>query len=415
VIRPYELALGLRYTRARRRNQFISFITAASITGIALGVAALIVVISVMNGFERELKGRILGMSAHATVSGAAAPLADWPALRARLLAEPGVTAAAPFVEGEAMLTVGAAVSGVFLRGIDPVLEQTVSEIAPHMQQGELTALKPGGFGVVLGRELADFLGVSVGDSLMVIDPSVSLTPAGALLRERRFTVVGIYQIGMYEFDRGTALLHIEDAQRLKRLGDRVGGLRLTLTDPMQAPLQALALSSRLGPDYWVSDWTRKHQNFFRAIRTERVVMFLILSLIVAVAAFNIVSTLVMLVTDKQADIAILRTLGATPASVMLIFLIQGLVIGVAGTTVGLVGGVTLALNVETLVPIIERALGFQILPPDIYYISRLPAELRWPDVGRIAALSMVLSLLATLYPALRAARVQPAEALRYE
>ncbi|MFP4154395.1 MAG: lipoprotein-releasing ABC transporter permease subunit [Halothiobacillaceae bacterium] len=415
MFRPYELFVGLRYTGARRRNHFISFISATSVLGIVLGVMALIVVISVMNGFQDELRKRILGMTAHATVVEYGGSLTDWQSVADRVADESRVLASAPYIEAEAMLSAQPEVSGAIVRGVRPELENGVTDIARHMVAGRFDALEPGSYGIVLGRELADSLGVEVGDPLMLITANVAITPVGALLRERKFTVVGIFQVGMFEYDRGTAFIDLDDAQRLFRMQDEVSGLRLKLDDMFEAPWIARGLSASLGPDLWVSDWTRRHANFFRAVQTERTVMFVILSLIVAVAAFNIVSTLVMMVTDKQADIAILRTLGASPMSIMGVFVVQGTLIGVVGTIVGTFLGVLLALNVETIVPWIEALTGRQFMPADVYYISELPSRLDWLDVARIAGMSFTLSLLATFYPAWRASRTQPAEALRYE
>ncbi|MGC9456305.1 MAG: lipoprotein-releasing ABC transporter permease subunit [Halothiobacillaceae bacterium] len=415
MFRPYELFVGLRYTGAKRRNHFISFISATSVLGIVLGVMALIVVISVMNGFQDELRKRILGMTAHATVTQYGGALTDWQTVADRVAAESRVLASAPYIEAEAMLSAQPEVSGAIVRGVRPALEDGVTDIGQHIVAGDFDALEPGSYGIVLGRELADSLGVGVGDSLMLITANVAITPVGALLRERRFTVVGIFQVGMFEYDRGTAFIDLDDAQRLFRMQDEVSGLRLKLDEMFDAPWIARDVAARLGPDYWVSDWTRRHANFFRAVQTERTVMFVILSLIVAVAAFNIVSTLVMMVTDKQADIAILRTLGASPASIMAVFVVQGTLIGVVGTIFGTFFGVLLALNVETIVPWIESLIGQQFMPADVYYISELPSRLDWLDVARIAGMSFTLSLLATFYPAWRASRTQPAEALRYE
>jgi len=415
MFRPFELFVGLRYTGAKRRNHFISFISATSVLGIVLGVTALIVVISVMNGFQDELRKRILGMTAHASVTQYGEQLLDWQTVADKVRDETRVLASAPYIEAESMLSAQPAVSGAIVRGVRPELEDQVTDIRQHVVQGSFDALEPGSFGIVLGRELADSLGVGVGDSLMLITSNVAVTPVGALLRERKFTVVGIFQVGMFEYDRGTAFIELSDAQRLFRMGEAVTGLRLKLDDMFAAPWIARDLAIRVGPDYWVSDWTRRHANFFRAVQTERTVMFVILSLIVAVAAFNIVSTLVMVVTDKQADIAILRTLGASPMSIMGVFIVQGTLIGVVGTIFGTFFGVLLALNVETIVPWIEGMLGQQFMPADVYYISELPSRLEWLDVAKIAGMSFSLSLLATFYPAWRASRTQPAEALRYE
>ncbi|TAJ51955.1 MAG: lipoprotein-releasing ABC transporter permease subunit [Nevskiaceae bacterium] len=412
---PYELYAGLRYTRAKRRNHFISFISLASMLGIAIGVMALITVLSVMNGFERELRTRILGMASHATISALRGGLEDWQGVGRLAAQNPAIEGIAPYIEGEGMVKQGSDLSGTLLRGILPEEEAKVSEIAQHMKVGALSDLQAGEFRIILGRELATSLGVEVGDKVDLMIPQASVTPAGVLPRFRRFTVAGVFQIGMYEFDRGLVLIHLADAQALYRMDDTVTGVRLKLHDLFQAPQVARELASQLPGIYYVSDWTRQHANFFRAVKTEKMVMFIILSLIVGVAAFNIVSTLVMVVQDKQADIAILRTLGAQPRSIMAIFMVQGSIIGIVGTLLGVAGGIALALNVERLVPILEALMGQQFLSPDVYYISDLPSELKWSDVSRIAGLSLALGLLSTLYPAWRASRTQPAEALRYE
>jgi len=412
---PYELYAGLRYTRAKRRNHFISFISLASMLGIAIGVTALITVLSVMNGFERELRVRILGMASHATISALRGGLEDWPTVGRLASKNPQIEALAPYIEGEGMLRQGADLSGTLLRGILPEEEAKVSEIAQHMKAGKLTDLVAGEYRIVIGKELASALAVDIGDKVDLMIPQASVTPAGVLPRFRRFTVAGVFEVGMYEFDRGLVFIHLADAQALYRMGSEVTGVRLKLHDLYQAPQVSRELAMQLPGIYYVSDWTRQHANFFRAVRTEKMVMFIILSLIVGVAAFNIVSTLVMVVQDKQADIAILRTLGARPRSIMAIFMVQGSIIGIVGTLLGVAGGVALALNVPVLVPLLEQLMGQQFLAPDVYYISDLPSELKWDDVSRIAGLSLALGLLSTLYPAWRASRTQPAEALRYE
>jgi lipoprotein-releasing system permease protein len=415
MFRPLALYIGLRYTGAKRRNHFISFISLISILGIALGVAALITVLSVMNGFEQELRSRILGMASHASISGYQEPLRNWEQV-ARLATEHReVSGVAPYVQGEIMLTRGSKVSGALVRGIRPDLEPEVSTVGEHMQQGRLDELVAGEYNIILGSELALSLGAQVGDQITMVTPQANFSPAGVLPRLRRFQVSGIFDVGMYEYDRGVALINIDDAARLFQLDGGVTGVRLRLVDLFQAPRVSRELAQQIDVNLRVEDWTRQHANFFRAVQTEKRVMFVILTLIVAVAAFNIVSTLVMVVTDKRADIAILRTLGATPGVILRIFMIQGAFIGLLGTALGIAGGVALALNVETVVPAIERAFGVQFMPADIYYISDLPSKLNWPDVGHIGLVAFLLSFVATLYPAWRASRIQPAEALRYE
>jgi lipoprotein-releasing system permease protein len=415
MYRPYELYIGLRYTHTKRRTHFISFISLISMLGIALGVTALITVLSVMNGFERELRDRILGMASHASITTFSGQLSDWQDLAASLQGRESILASAPYISGETMLSNGKRVTGGVLRGIMPDMEGGVSDVVTHIKEGDLSQLRAGEYGIVLGSEMALALGVTTGDSVTVVSPQINIGPTGLLPRLRRFTVVGIFEVGMYEYDRGVALVHIADAARLFQMDDKVTGLRLKLDDIFLAPEVSRNLSRELQGDYRVEDWTRQHANFFRAVKTEKRVMFIILTLIVAVAAFNIVSTLIMVVTDKRSDIAILRTLGATPASVMTIFIIQGVFIGLLGTAIGVASGVGLALNVETIVPAIEHLFNVQFLAADVYYISDVPSELHWNDVWVMAGVAILLSLFATLYPAWRAARTHPAEALRYE
>lgn len=411
----YELLVGLRYTRAKRRNHFISFISLISMAGIALGVAALIVVLSVMNGFQKEVRARILGVASHVQVSGPGGKLADWAGVAAVSLKDPRVQAAAPFVNAQGLLSSGDAVRGAIVRGVLPEAEDKVADIGQHMRSGKLEALKAGEFGIVLGVDLARSLRALTGDKVVLIAPQGQVTPAGLIPRLKQFTVVGVFEVGMHEYDSGLALVHLEDAQKLYQMGDAVSGVRLKLEDLFAARAVAADLRAGLGPEAFATDWTRSHANYFRAVEIEKRMMSIILTLIVAVAAFNIVSTLVMLVTDKQSDIAILRTLGASPASIVQIFMVQGTLIGVIGTLIGVAGGVLLALNVDVVVPAIESTFGIHFLDPSVYYIKDLPSELLWSDVITIGAVSLVLSLVATLYPSRRAARVNPAEALRYE
>ena len=415
MLLPYELLIGLRYTRAKRRNQFVSFISMISMLGIALGVTALIVVLSVMNGFQTELRGRILAVVSHVQISGAGGEMSDWPHVAEQSSKHPGVLAAAPFVQAQGMLSFGESVRGAMVRGILPDYEDKVVDFRSHMKEGSIDSLVPDSFNIVLGSELARALGVFVGDKVTVIAPQGVVTPAGVVPRLKSFTVSGLFEVGMFEYDSGLALIRMEDAQRLYRMGDRVSGVRLKLDDLFKAPFVVRELANSLDTPAYISDWTRSHANFFRAVQIEKNMMFIILSLIVAVAAFNIVSTLVMAVTDKQADIAILRTLGASPGSIMAIFMVQGALIGFIGLGLGIVGGVSLALNIDVVVPFIERMLGTQFMSKEVYYISSLPSELQWSDVITITALSFVLSLVATIYPSWRASRVNPAEALRYE
>jgi lipoprotein-releasing system permease protein len=415
MIRPLELFVGLRYTRAKRRNHFISFISLTSMFGITIGVWALISVLSVMNGFQKELRTRILGVAAHATVSGPSGWLGDWKTATIRIARNPEVEGQAPYISGQGMLARGRAVSGAVIRGILPEDEDMVSDIARKMVDGKLSDLKPGSFGIVLGSDLAWKLNAQVGSKVTLISPEGQVTPAGLMPRLKRFTVVGLFRVGMYEYDSGFAMINMEDAAKLFRTGHRVSGVRLRLKDIYDAPRVHRQLAKSLGPAYAVTDWTQQHANFFRALKTEKTVMFVILSLIVAVAAFNIVSTLVMVVTDKQADIAILRTLGMSPRSIMGVFMVQGTVIGIVGTLIGGCIGVITALNIETLVPWIEHLFHVKFLSPDVYYISELPSDMRWSDVITVTCASFVMGLLATLYPAWRASRTQPADALRYE
>jgi len=414
MFRPLELFIGTRYIRAKRRNHFISFISVVSMLGLIIGITALITVISVMNGFASELQSRILGTVSQATITGVADSMSNWQKALAIAEQDPHVKGAAPYVEQYALLHGNAANQGAVVRGILPDQEPKVADIGSKMIAGKLSALTDGSWGIVLGRDLALQLGVNVGDKLVVYAPVISVTPIGAVPRLRRFTVVGVFEIGMQEYDSGLAVVNLHDAEKLYQMSGPTG-IRLKLDDLFVANKVSATLAQRLGDAYLVRGWMQQHANFFKAIAMERIVMFIILSLIVAVAAFNLVSSLVMLVTDKQSDIAILRTLGATPRSIMGVFMIQGLLIGVMGIVIGVVCGVALAINVPTIVDWVQNLTGYQFLPESVYYINNVPSKLSWPSVGWITGMAFLFSLLATIYPAWRASRTQPAEALRYE
>jgi len=414
-LRPYELFVGLRYTRAKRRTHFISFISFISVAGIALGIWALITVMSVMNGFEKEIRSRILGAAAHIQVLGAEGGVADWKKLSEEVATHPEVVASAPFVNAQGLLSTGGAVRGVFVRGVVPELEDKVADFARSMRAGSFASLRPGEFGIAIGTTLARGLRVNVGDRLTLISPQGQVTPAGLMPRLKQFTVVGIFQLDHNEFDSALAIINMQDAQVLYRMGDAVSGIRLRVKDIDRAPQVARDLARKVTSDVYLSDWTQQNVNYFRAIQIEKRMIFIILTLIIMVAAFNLVSTLVMMVTDKHPDIAILRTLGASPASIMKIFMVQGVVLGAVGTLIGVAAGVVTALNIAVIVPAIEHAFHFQILSREVYYISELPSDLHPFDVAWTAALSLALAFVATLYPSWRAARVNPAEALRYE
>lgn len=414
---PFEWLVGLRYTRAGKRsarNSFISFISMISMAGIALGVAALIVVLSVMNGFQKEVRDRMLSVLAHIEVFDATGALPDWQQTAKEAFMDREVKGAAPYVAGQAMMTRDDTVRGVVVRGVLPQEEPKVSDVAGQVKQGSFNDLRPGEFNIVLGLELARSMQARVGDRVTLIAPQGQVTPAGVIPRLKQFTVVGIFEAGHFEFDSSLAFMHLEDAEKMFRLS-APSGLRLRIADMQQAPQVAQDLSRILTGDVLIRDWSQQNRNWFAAVQTEKRMMFIILTLIIAVAAFNLVSTLVMTVTDKQADIAILRTLGSSPGSIMKIFMIQGALVGLIGTALGVGGGVLVALNVDVIVPFIERLLGVQFLPRDIYLISALPSDLRWPDVWTIGLVAVVLAFVATLYPSWRAARVRPAEALRYE
>jgi len=415
---PYELQIGWRYTRAGRngrRNGFISFISSVSMLGIALGVAALIIVLSVMNGFQKEVRDRMLSVISHVEVfdlQGAALP--DWQATAAQVRTNPQVVGVAPFVSNQALIARGDDMRGAVVRGISPNDEATVTDIAAQLKDTTLAKLTSGAWGIVLGAELARSLGVAEGDKVTIVAPGGQVTPAGVVPRLKQLTVVGTFSAGHYEYDSGLALIHIDDAAKLFRV-EGPTGLQLRLKDLHQARTVAAQLGGLLGPTVSVRDWTRSNKNWFDAVEIEKRLMFIILTLIVAVAAFNLVSTLVMTVTDKRADIAILRTLGASPRSIMGIFIVQGAAAGVIGTLSGVLFGLLVAFNIDVIVPAIEGLLHMSFLPGSIYLISRMPSEPQSGDIVPIVVISLVLSFVATLYPSWRASRVQPAEALRYE
>ncbi|WP_067521504.1 lipoprotein-releasing ABC transporter permease subunit [Endozoicomonas ascidiicola] len=414
MFRPLSFFIGLRYTRAKRRNHFISFISGTSMVGLTLGVSVLIIVLSVMNGFDRELKQRVLGMVPHATITSAQGGIEDWQQLVDTIPQTEGIEAAAPFVDAQGMLTNGDLVRGTMVYGIDPAYEKEVSIIADHMKRGSVDDLHAGEFGILLGEILANYLGVSVGDKVTMVLPEASVNLAGVLPRLKRFTVVGTFSVGA-DVDGNLAYTNRQDLARFLRVPEGVTGIRLKMEDLFSAPRLAWEVAVDLPGRYYVQDWTRTHGRLFQAIQMEKTMVGLLLTLIVAVAAFNIVSTLVMVVTDKQGDIAILRTFGASPRMIMGVFMVQGSLIGVIGTMLGVALGIAGALNVSAIVGALEKLLGIHFLSPDVYFISYLPSELMWGDVAVISISGLLMSFLATLYPAWRASRTQPAEALRYE
>ncbi|ALN62507.1 liporeleasing system, transmembrane, LolC/E family protein [Lysobacter antibioticus] len=414
MFKPISVAIGLRYLRAKRRNGFISFISLASIAGIALGVTALITTLAVMSGFQREIRDRMLQMAAHATVSAYGEPLTEWRLAIDKAAADPRVAGAAPYIEKEALLS-STRQQPAIIRGVDPAEESKVSVLADKMVEGKLSSLTPGSFNIVLGKELALWTGAQVGDSVVVMTADGRSTPMGAMPQLKRFTVSGIFEAGYNEYDKGLAVVNMRDIQRVLRMGDGVTGVRLRLHDMDKAWDVARDLAVNLGGPYRVTDWSNDNANMFRALKMEKTVMAILLSLIIAMGAFNLVSSQVMLVTDKQADIAIQRTLGLTPMSVMRIFMVQGTLIGIIGTVLGVVGGIVLTLNLEHILKAIETVLGVQLLPEDVYYITGLPTDLQTSDVTIIACVALAMAFLATIYPAWRAARTAPAEALRYE
>ncbi len=407
--------IGMRYLGARRDNRFVGFISGIAMAGIALGVATLIAVLSVMNGFESDLKQRILDVVSHATLEGGDGGMADWREVALRTGGQPGVVAIAPFIEGRGMLVAGQRSAAVELRAVLPVEERAVSSLERHLSGQGLDELTPGAWRIVLGRGLAERLQVRIGEPVQVAIGQGNVTPVGVTPRMRRFIVAGLMDVGMYEFDQGLALLHLDDARRLYRMGDAVTGLRYSFVDAESAGRRIRELAEGVDPNYYFSDWSRRHGNFFRSIQVTKSIMFVVLLLVVAVAAFNIVSTLVMVVKEKRADIAILRTLGGSPRDMLRIFVAQGAVIGVAGTAIGVALGLLICANITALVAGLERLMGITLIDPSVYFISELPTEVQWGDVFVIAATALLLGVLATIYPAWRAATTQPAEALRHE
>jgi lipoprotein-releasing system permease protein len=409
----YEGFLGLRYLRASPRRGVISLIAAIAMIGLSLGVAVLIVVLSVMNGFEEELRTRILSLTAHATISGVEGRLANWRAQDAKLAGFPGVAAAAPYIEEQGMVTHGDKAAGILLRGVLPEAERRVADLTPHLLQGRLDDLVPGKYRVILGKDLAEAIGARVGDRVVVLVPQGDVTPVGVMPRMRAFEVAGIIAVGMYEYDRRIALFAMQDVAKLLRMGDDVTGIRLNLTDMYAAPRVVRAAATALGGSYLVEDWTTQHANFFRSIEITKRILFIMLSAVVAVAAFNIVSTMVMIVKSKRRDIAILRTFGSSPRSILSVFVVQGSLIGTLGIACGVALGVLIAFNLQGLVHGLESVVGFKFLDARVYFMSDLPAHVRLSDVVKICAFAFVLACLSTLYPAWRAARLQPAESLR--
>ena len=414
-MQAYEWLIGTRYLRSTHRRGFVSFVALMSVLGLTLGVATLITVLSVMNGFERELRNRILSVTSHGTLSGIEGSITDWRAVQQAAIKQPGVQAAVPYIEEQSMLSNGVNVSGATVRGVLPDEERKATGLAHSLTEGRLDDLEGGQYHIILGIALARELHAKVGGQVVVIAPEGTATPTGVVPRMRRFLVTGIFQSGMYEFDRQLALVHIADAAKLYKLGDKVSGIRLALQDPLQAHLEVVKLARDLGGGFYVSDWTLNHVNFFRSIELTKSMMFVILLMIVGVAAFNIVATLVMIVKEKQTDIAILRTLGAGPPNILATFAIQGVMIGLVGTLLGAGLGTLLARNLESLVAWLERTLGTHFLDASVYYMSDLPAYVEWMDVVRVCSVAFLLCAIATVYPAWRASRTAPAEALRHE
>ena len=417
MFQPLEAAIGLRYTRARREKSFVSFISFASMIGIALGVIVLITVLSVMNGFEQAMRDRILGVLSHVTVSETDAMVSNWQQRREELLKMEHVVAAAPFVEKQVMLNEGGSVQGAILEGVLPEFEKQTGNVSSRMMEGKgsFDQLVAGENNIILGVKLAESLSVDVGDSVTLLTPTAGVDDLGEIPILKQFNVTGIFRVDLQQYDQGTVFVHMDDAVSLFEMNDQVTGVRLKLDDLYKSREVGKKIAATSGPDFWVSDWTRQNENFFKAIQLQKTMMFFLLGLIIAVAAFNLVSTLVMVVTDKGSDIAIFRTLGMTPRSVMKVFMVQGTLIGIIGTTLGVIFGVLLAVNVDVIVPLLERLFNVNFISEDVYGISTLESRVRWSDVALIAVAALFLSMLATLYPSWKASRVQPAEALRYE
>jgi len=412
---PLELAIGGRYLRSRTRNRFVSFISLISIVGIALAVAVLIVVLSVMNGFEYEVRNRILSIVSHAAIVGWDGRLSDWQLASDVAAASANTEAVAPFVSGQGMLVSDTTIRGVEFRGVDPLAEAQVSGLPALLDSGSLDDLETGRYRMLIGRSLAEMLAVGVGDSVIMMVAESVTTPAGLVPRMRRFEVAGVFYAGMYEYDRGLIYLHRDDAARLLRLGDSVSGVRISMKDPLLAPTAVRRIARDLGQDVFITDWTRQHANFFRSIRLTKAIIFVILLMVVAVAAFNVVSTLVMVVREKQSDIAILRTLGSSPRAILAIFMSQGVMIGLVGTALGVALGAVVASNIDVIVAALERLLGFRFLEPDVYFISDFPSRISRTDILRVSGIAVLLAIISPIYPALRGARTQPAAALRQD
>jgi lipoprotein-releasing system permease protein len=414
---PFELFVGMRYLRAKRKNHFSTFISITSMVGIALGVAVLIIVLSVMNGFGSELRNRILGVASHLQITEGTNTLSHWQQVVSGIDGTPHVLAAAPFVMGQGMLSLNSAAQGTLVRGIVPTDEVKVAEFADKMKVGNLDDLRAGEFNIILGADLAYALGATVGEKVVLMSPSGQATPVGTMPRMKQFKLVGLFEMGYQNYDSGLALVHMEDAAKLYRMGDKITGLRIKLDDPFLTPEVAQNIATKISGqgNYYISDWVQENPNFFAALKMEKRIMSIIMVLVVAVAAFNIVSTLIMAVIDKRADIAIMRTFGASPRSIMRIFIIQGALIGIVGTLLGVTLGLLIALNIGVIVPFIENLFHVQFLAKDVYYISEVPSQVLWTDVTAITLTSIILSLLATLYPSYKASQINPAEALRYE